>query len=141
MSTHIKPAEEAAPGPRTTMPNPASDPEKVTVQRHEWASHEPAGLKLHDPNKVDKELAQYVSDVRVEISPERNAKLRHMIDKRVLSIAIGVCLLQALTQSALPFASIMGLIQDTGMVRPNGLVSQEVCIWLSIVTSPNRHNR
>lgn len=33
---------------------------------------------------VDKELAAYVSDARIEISPEKNTELLHKIDKRMI---------------------------------------------------------
>lgn len=89
-------------------------------------AHDEALKMPHDPTRIDKELSQYVTDTRVEISPERNKKLLRKIDKRVLPIAIVTCLLQALTQSTLPFASIMGLIPDTGLQRPDGSVSQQV---------------
>lgn len=44
---------------------------------------------------VDKELAQYVSDARIEISPEKNAELRKKIDKRILSVMVATYFLQA----------------------------------------------
>lgn len=75
---------------------------------------------------VDKELSQFVTDVAVEISSERNKELVRKLDKRVLPVLVVACLLQALTQSTLPFASIMGLIEDTGMRRPDGRTSQQV---------------
>ena len=81
----------------------------------------------HDPSRVDKELSSYVSDVRIELAPGRNKELLRKIDKRVLPIAIVTCLLQALTQSTLPFASIMGLVEDTSLLSVNGTVSQKVC--------------
>lgn len=76
--------------------------------------------------QIDKELSHYIADVAVEISSERNKELVRKLDKRVLPVLIVACLLQALTQSTLPFASIMGLIEDTGMRRPDGRTSQQV---------------
>lgn len=64
-------------------------------------------------SKVDKELAQYVSDVRIEISPEKNAQLLKMIDKRVLSVMVATYFLQAIDKGTLSFASIMGIREDT----------------------------
>lgn len=75
---------------------------------------------------VDKELSQYVSDVAVDIPSDRNKELLRKIDKRVLPVLIVACLLQALSQSTLPFASIMGLIKDTGLQRTDGSTSQKV---------------
>lgn len=57
--------------------------------------------------KLDKELAEYVSDARIEISPEKNAELRRMIDKRVLTIMVGTYFLQAIDKGTLSFSSIM----------------------------------
>jgi hypothetical protein len=76
--------------------------------------------------RVDKELAQYVSDVRINITPERSAQLRKMIDKRVLVIMIFTYFLQAIDKGTLSFASIMGLTADTGLENPDGTVSQHV---------------
>ncbi|KAF5267580.1 hypothetical protein BFJ63_vAg12167 [Fusarium oxysporum f. sp. narcissi] len=88
--------------------------------------------------RVDKELAQYVSDVRINISPERSAELRKMIDKRVLVIMIFTYFLQAIDKGTLSFASIMGLTADTGLENPDGTVSQHfswltTCIYLAIL--------
>jgi hypothetical protein len=88
---------------------------------HEEALKQPA---LH--GRVDKELSLYVSDVAVEISSDRNQELVRKLDKRVLPVLVIACLLQALTQSTLPFASIMGLVEDTGMQSASGAVSQQV---------------
>lgn len=60
-----------------------------------------------DYDKIDKEVAHYASDVRIEISPEKNAELRRMIDKRVLLVMIGTYFLQAIDKGTLSFASIM----------------------------------
>lgn len=78
--------------------------------------------------RVDKELAQYVSDVRIHISPERNAELRKMVDKRVLVVMIATYFLQAIDKGTLSFASIMGLTKDTGMETAEGKVTQHVSI-------------
>lgn len=58
-------------------------------------------------DKLDKELAEYVSDARIEISPEKNAELRRKIDRRVLTIMIGTYFLQAIDKGTLSFSSIM----------------------------------
>lgn len=57
--------------------------------------------------KLDKELAEYVSDARIEIPPEKNAQLRRMIDRRVLVVMVGTYFLQAIDKGTLSFASIM----------------------------------
>lgn len=99
--------------------------EKPAVGEQEFA-HNDVLKTLHDPTRVDKELSQFVSETTVDLSPERNNELLRKIDRRVMPIAVITCLFQALTQSTLPFASIMGLIEDTGMRTAKGTVSQEV---------------
>ncbi|KAJ9131627.1 Thiamine pathway transporter THI73 [Pleurostoma richardsiae] len=66
-------------------------------------------------DKVDKELAKYVSDARITISPEKNTELRRKIDRRVLVIMIATYFLQAIDKGTMSFASIMGIIPDTGL--------------------------
>ncbi|CAM1506184.1 Fc.00g058250.m01.CDS01 [Cosmosporella sp. VM-42] len=88
--------------------------------------------------RVDKELAQYTSDVRINISPERSAELRKMIDKRVLLVMILTYFLQAIDKGTLSFSSIMGLTKDTGMETPDGKVTQAyswltTCIYIAIL--------
>jgi hypothetical protein len=80
--------------------------------------------------RVDKELAAYASDVRIEISPERNIELRKKIDKRILVVMILTYFLQAIDKGTLSFASIMGITTDTGMVNADGTVSQQYS-WLT----------
>lgn len=81
---------------------------------------------------VDKELAQYVSDARIEISPEKNAELRRMIDKRVLSVMIITYFLQAIDKGTLSFASIMGIIDDTNLVGQQ-YSWLTTCIYITIL--------
>ncbi|KAH6613685.1 general substrate transporter [Chaetomium sp. MPI-SDFR-AT-0129] len=85
-----------------------------------------------DYGKVDKELAQYVSDRRVEISPEEDTRLRKLIDKRILAVMITTYFLQAIDKGTMSFASIMGIIED------NDLQKQEyqwltTCIYITIL--------
>lgn len=68
-----------------------------------------------DYSKMDKELAQYVSDTRIDISEEENNRLRRLIDKRVLVIMITTYFLQAIDKGTMSFASIMGIIEDTNL--------------------------
>jgi hypothetical protein len=90
--------------------NPAED--LIDAER----AHSPELEKSRqDYSKVDKELAQYVSDVRIDISPEENKRLLKMIDKRILAIMITTYFLQAIDKGTLSFASIMGIREDTGL--------------------------
>ncbi len=68
-----------------------------------------------DYDKVDKELAQYVSSARVDISPEENTRLRRLIDKRILTVMIATYFIQAIDKGTLSFASIMGILTDTNL--------------------------
>jgi hypothetical protein len=65
-----------------------------------------------DYDRVDKEVAKYTSDTKVEISEEENTRLRRMIDKRVLAIMIFTYFLQALDKGTLSFSAIMGIQTD-----------------------------
>lgn len=101
-----------ATGP-TTQPRQDAGPDKV---ERAMSADEVEFAKEHQNfSKVDKELAQYVSDVRIEISPEKNAQLLKMIDKRVLSVMVATYFLQAIDKGTLSFASIMGIRKDTNL--------------------------
>lgn len=82
--------------------------------------------RAHHSERVDKEVAQYASDARINITSERSTELRHKIDKRVLSVMITTYFLQAVDKGTLSFASIMGLTADTGMEDAEGNVTQQV---------------
>ncbi|PGH13550.1 hypothetical protein AJ79_03543 [Helicocarpus griseus UAMH5409] len=68
-----------------------------------------------DYNRVDKEVAEYVADVHVEIDEETNKRLKKMIDRRVLVIMILTYFLQALDKGTISFTAIMNLPKDTGL--------------------------
>ncbi|KAI1334665.1 MFS general substrate transporter [Xylariaceae sp. FL0016] len=89
-------------------------------------------------DKVDKEIAKYMSEARIEISPEENVRLRKLIDRRVLLVMITTYFLQAIDKGTLSFSSIMGLPEDTGMTDADGNVTQEyswltTCIYITIL--------
>ncbi|KAF2969770.1 hypothetical protein GQX73_g3851 [Xylaria multiplex] len=71
-------------------------------------------------DKVDKEIAKYASQARIDITPEENVRLRKLIDRRVLVVMICTYFLQAIDKGTLSFASIMGLPKDTGLLTPEG---------------------
>lgn len=106
------------------------------LQKRSVAEVERPSVDLEKPTvhseRVDKELAAYASDVRVNISPERNVELRRMIDKRVLAVMIATYFLQAIDKGTLSFSSIMGLPKDTGMVDANDKVTQSVSLLCKI---------
>lgn len=108
------PGPEANQGNRQTMSKKTSDPEIVPAQHVEIDDD----LKKDHMNydRVDREVAKYVSDVAIHISPEENARLKSKVDKRVLSIMIFTYFLQALDKGTMSFASIMGIKKDTHLV-------------------------
>ncbi|CAJ2504579.1 Uu.00g119730.m01.CDS01 [Anthostomella pinea] len=89
-------------------------------------------------DKVDKEIAKYMSEARIEITPEDNIRLRKLIDRRVLVVMIVTYFLQAVDKGTLSFSSIMGLPKDTGLTTPDGTVTQQyswltTCIYITIL--------
>lgn len=110
-----------------------TNPDDINKVERVLSAEEVEFSKNHqDYSNVDKELAQYVSEARIEISPEKNDELRRMIDKRVLIVMVCTYFLQAIDKGTLSFASIMGIVDDTH------LVGQEyswltTCIYLTIL--------
>lgn len=68
-----------------------------------------------DFSRVDKEIQMYAGRGQVEIDEATNARLKKMIDRRVLVIMICTYFLQALDKGTMSFASIMGIKQDAGL--------------------------
>ena len=97
------------------------DAQRDFIESERAQSPELDEKKAPNYHKMDKELAAYVSDVRIEISPEEDKRLRKLIDKRILAIMITTYFLQAIDKGTMSFASIMGIIKDTN------LQGQEVC--------------
>lgn len=91
-----------------------------------------------DTDKIDREVAKYASDVRIEISPERSAELCRKIDRRVLSVMVLTYFLQAIDKGTLSFAAIMGLLEDTGTAKADGSPNWQfpwltTCIYIAIL--------
>lgn len=76
--------------------------------------------------EIDKELAKYVADERVDVTQERSNELRKKIDRRVLVVMISTYFLQAIDKGTISFASIMGLPEDTGLTNEDGSLKQQV---------------
>lgn len=74
-----------------------------------------------DYSRVDKEVQEYANRAQIDIDEATNKRLRRMIDRRVLAVMICTYFLQALDKGTMSFASVMGIIEDTGMH------GQEVC--------------
>ena len=91
-----------------------------------------------DYGKIDKELAKYAAGARVDISLEESARLRKLIDKRVLLVMILTYFIQAVDKGTISFAAIMGLPEQTGLADENGKPTQEwswltSCIYITIL--------
>lgn len=66
-------------------------------------------------DRVDKEIAKYVSATRIDISEADSKRLKRMIDKRVLTVMVFTYFLQALDKGTMSFASIMHIRQDLNL--------------------------
>ncbi|KAK8061683.1 hypothetical protein PG994_008049 [Apiospora phragmitis] len=67
-------------------------------------------------DRIDKEVAEYMTDgPGPAISPEENARLRRLIDRRVLTVMIATYFLQAVDKGTMSFSSIMGIREDAGL--------------------------
>lgn len=88
--------------------------EKNDLERTQSADFDKSDVQNYD--KVDKEVAKYVSEGRIDISEEENTRLRRLIDKRVLLVMISTYFLQAIDKGTMSFAAIMGIRKDTNLV-------------------------
>lgn len=61
---------------------------------------------------VDREVAQYAAEARIDIDADTNSRLKKMIDKRVLVVMMVTYFIQSLDKGTMSFASIMGIIDD-----------------------------
>ena len=93
--------------------------DKNDISQLEQTVSQPDDLNKDHINydRIDKELAQYASAGRVEITAEDDKRLKRMIDKRVLSIMIFTYFLQALDKGTMSFASIMGIQEDLDLAH------------------------
>lgn len=113
-----------------------SEPKHSTEQIEQVNSPDDADAGLEKDHqhydKVDKELAKYVSDARIDISPEKNARLLRMIDRRVLVIMVATYFLQAIDKGTMSFASIMGVLTDTNLTGQD-YSWLTTCIYITIL--------
>ncbi|KAK0709853.1 major facilitator superfamily domain-containing protein [Lasiosphaeria miniovina] len=104
------------------------------IERHERPPS-PRDLPEKDRQvyeRVDSEVAKYASDTAVYVSPEKSDQLRRMIDRRVLVIMISTYFLQAIDKGTMSFASIMGIITDTGL-KGQDYSWLTTCIYITIL--------
>jgi MFS family permease len=104
------------------------------AQLEETVSHPDELNKDHiDYNRIDKELAQYASASKIEISPEEDKRLKRMIDRRVLSIMVFTYFLQALDKGTMSFAAIMGIQEDLDLARGQRYQWLTTCIYIAVL--------
>ncbi|KAK2742868.1 hypothetical protein FQN55_007652 [Onygenales sp. PD_40] len=85
-----------------------------------------------DYDRVDKEIAEYAAQERVEIDEATDKRLKKMIDRRVLVIMILTYFLQALDKGTLSFTSIMDLPKDTGL-QGQQFSWLTTCIYIAVL--------
>jgi hypothetical protein len=85
-------------------------------------TNEPSAKEHMNYDRVDAELAKYANAVAVDISPEENARLKKLIDRRVLPIMIFTYFLQALDKGTMSFTGIMGIREDIPVLQDNSKV-------------------
>lgn len=105
----------------------AGQDNKASVTQVDRRSEDIEQSKATHPERIDRELARYASAARITISPERSRELRRKIDKRVLLVMVTTYFLQAIDKGTMSFASIMGIVKDTGIANPDGSPSDKVC--------------
>ena len=96
----------------------AAKPDVAEIERARSAADDDLDPKAGRINydAVDAEVAKYISTTRIDISAAENSRLRRLIDKRVLAVMVATYFLQAIDKGTMSFASIMGIINDTGLV-------------------------
>lgn len=95
----------------TPAPNASS-----TTKKDQDVTHGLDNINMSDKDKDRaKELLERVGH-RIELTPENNKRVCRKIDMRVLPVILFVYFLQALDKSTLAYASVFGLIDDTGLV-------------------------
>lgn len=98
-------------------------------------------LKDHmNYDRVDKEVAQYASEVAINISPEENSRLKKLVDRRVLAIMIFTYFLQALDKGTMSFASIMKIRADTHL-HGQQFAWLTTCIYIAVLIVEYPTNR
>ncbi|KAK5055363.1 hypothetical protein LTR84_013113 [Exophiala bonariae] len=95
------------------------------------------GSEIHkdfiDYDRIDKDVAKYATQERIEISESENKRLKRMIDRRVLAIMIPTYFLQALDKGTLSFAAIMGIRKDLGLLDGQRYSWLTTCIYIAVL--------
>lgn len=96
----------------------------ITQLERTLSAHEEKGDHANY-ERVDNEVAKYAGASGVALSQEEDARLKKMIDKRVLPIMVFTYFLQALDKGTMSFASIMGIRNDVPGLEHNSNVSSQ----------------
>lgn len=83
---------------------------------HAAPSQGQASKNAGDKDIVASFLAKHGQGQRIEVTPEDSARVLRRIDIVILPIMLTVYFLQGLDKSCLAYASVFGLITDTGLV-------------------------
>ena len=78
-----------------------------------------------DYERIDHEVAKYADAAGVALSKGEDARLKKLIDRRVLPIMVFTYFLQALDKGTMSFASIMGIRKDVPGLDQNKNVSPQ----------------
>lgn len=125
-------------GPDPDVANPVQ-PHQDDKAKEALAEAERALSHVEDPkdrvnyDKIDKELAQYVSDGQVVVSKEESDRLRRLIDRRVLAIMIVTYFVQAIDKGTMSFAAIMGIRKDLALEEGQKFSWLTTCIYITIL--------
>ncbi|KAK8066412.1 hypothetical protein PG997_013159 [Apiospora hydei] len=74
-------------------------------------------IATHHRRDAAAEFLNKVPEGRIEVTPADNKRVLWRIDKVILPIMLTVYFLQALDKATLAYASVFGLIEDTGLVN------------------------
>lgn len=109
-----------------SMPSPPKDdaPDAVHMETHEDPAPSDPDPDSGPRNKAAEVLKQAEAEHHedggagpaVVVTPEDNARVLRLIDMRILPILLVVYCLQSLDKTTLSYASVFGIIEDTGLV-------------------------
>ncbi|KAK2755731.1 hypothetical protein FQN54_005881 [Arachnomyces sp. PD_36] len=95
----------------TTLPKESREDMVETI---EFENRDPAHNRPAEKDKA----AELLEDAggSVVLTPENNSRVLRKIDLRILPLVLGIYFLQALDKATLAYASVFGLIEETGLV-------------------------
>jgi hypothetical protein len=102
------------------MATPDDKKDITQVERTFSAADEKGDHANYD--RVDDEVARYADATGVALSEAEDARLKKLIDRRVLPIMVFTYFLQALDKGTMSFASIMGIRADVPGLEKNSNV-------------------